>query len=103
MRIGHNETLVQYQPGRPVQGYRQVMWNCVDRFVRVGEGKGNMTLFLLHAIGFSKEIWETCLAFLLQSPEIRSQVGEIWSFEGVQHGDSAIINSKALESAGLCE
>ncbi|KAH8827510.1 Alpha/beta hydrolase family-domain-containing protein [Flagelloscypha sp. PMI_526] len=101
LRIGHNETLIQYQPGQPSQGHRQVMWNCVDRFVRIGEGKGKVTLLLLHAIGFSKEIWETCLGFLLQSPEVRSQVGEIWSFEGVQHGDSAIINGKTLESAGL--
>ncbi|KAH8827512.1 hypothetical protein DL96DRAFT_1252034 [Flagelloscypha sp. PMI_526] len=101
LRIGQNETRGKYQPGQPIQGYRQIMWNCVDRYFRVGGGKGHMTLILFHAIGFSKEIWENFLAFLLQSPEIRSLVGEIWSFEGVQHGDSAVINSKTLESAGL--
>ncbi|KAH8827509.1 Alpha/beta hydrolase family-domain-containing protein [Flagelloscypha sp. PMI_526] len=100
-RIAQNKTRALYQPGQPVHGYRRVLWNCVDRFVRVSGGSDGVTLILLHATGFSKEMWEPFLHFFLRSPEVRARVGEIWSFEAVHHGSSAVINSAVLESVGL--
>ncbi|KAH8827504.1 Alpha/beta hydrolase family-domain-containing protein [Flagelloscypha sp. PMI_526] len=100
-RFRQNEARTKHQPGQLIHGYPCVLWNCVDRFVRAGGGTGDITLLLLPSNGFSKEIWEPFLEFFLQSPEVRAQVGEIWSFEAVHHGNSAIINKNALASAGF--
>ncbi|KAH8827513.1 Alpha/beta hydrolase family-domain-containing protein [Flagelloscypha sp. PMI_526] len=102
LRAAYNEKyLLNYQPGQQVRGYRRVFWHCINRFVRTKAGKGNITLLVAHANGFSKEIWEPSLKCLLESPDIQDQVGEIWSFEPVQHGDSAFINRKTLQTSGL--
>ncbi|KAH8827413.1 Alpha/Beta hydrolase protein [Flagelloscypha sp. PMI_526] len=100
-RISEDEARVQYRPGQPVHSYRCVLWNCVDRLVRVGRGRGDARLILIHSNGLSKEMWEPFLNFFLGCPQVRTQVREIWLFDAVQHGDSALVNSKALESAGL--
>ncbi|KAF9239417.1 Alpha/Beta hydrolase protein [Melanogaster broomeanus] len=82
----------------------KVLWNCVNRYVRTrGNGTrrvlagkaGGVTLFLAHAGGFSKEIWETTLHSLLDSPA-GYMVDEVWAWEAVQHGDSALINAHSL-------
>ncbi|KAF9244890.1 Alpha/Beta hydrolase protein [Melanogaster broomeanus] len=82
----------------------KVLWNCVNRYVRTrgnetrrilaGNAAG-ITLFLAHAGGFSKEIWETTLRSLLDSPA-GYMVDEVWAWEAVQHGDSALINAQNL-------
>ncbi|KAF8588338.1 hypothetical protein K439DRAFT_652977 [Ramaria rubella] len=76
-----------------------VMWNCIDRYVRISPeaslGTG-ITLFLTHANGFSRQIWEPTLARLISlmesNPSSGVLVDEIWSFEAVQHGDSGLLN-----------
>ncbi|KAF9239419.1 Alpha/beta hydrolase family-domain-containing protein [Melanogaster broomeanus] len=82
----------------------KVLWNCVNRYVRTRGNEtgrvqaGNttgMTLFLAHAGGFSKEIWETMLHSLLDSPA-GYMVDEVWAWEAVHHGDSGLINSDNL-------
>ncbi|KIJ63614.1 hypothetical protein HYDPIDRAFT_168423 [Hydnomerulius pinastri MD-312] len=74
----------------------KALWNCVNRYVRTGgAGGGGVTLFLAHANGFPKEIWETMLRSLLDSPA-GSMIEEVWSWEAAQHGDSALINAENL-------
>ncbi|KAI0833795.1 alpha/beta-hydrolase [Trametes gibbosa] len=76
-------------------------WNCVDRYVHPRALTSNVsrgvTLFFTHSGGFSREIWEPMLSALLQrlSNAGADVIDEIWSFEAVQHGDSAIINDDA--------
>ncbi|KAI6142998.1 Alpha/beta hydrolase family-domain-containing protein [Pisolithus tinctorius] len=73
-------------------------WNCVTRYVRVHRrdtlGTG-LTLFLAPAAGFPKEIWETTLRSLLDSTS-GPLVDEVWSWEAINHGDSALVNAESL-------
>ncbi|KAG1739565.1 Alpha/Beta hydrolase protein [Suillus lakei] len=74
----------------------KLLWNCVNRYVkRVPDGRKGLTLFLAHANGFPKEIWETTLQYLLSSPSV-SLIDEVWSWEAVQHGDAALVNETNL-------
>ncbi|KAF9238987.1 Alpha/Beta hydrolase protein [Melanogaster broomeanus] len=61
----------------------------------VAGSTAGITLFLAHANGFPKEIWETMLRSLLDSPA-GYMVDEVWAWEAVQHGDSALINAHNL-------
>ncbi|KAI0636106.1 alpha/beta-hydrolase [Trametes polyzona] len=76
-------------------------WNCVDRYVHprtlASNAARGVTLFLVHSGGFSRQIWEPMLRPLLQrlSESATDIIDEIWSFEAVQHGDSAVINDHA--------
>jgi len=99
-------------------------WVCVNRYVRnrleetEREGRKRLTLFLTHAIGFGKEAsvsgccirlhpltstqsWEPALLHLL--PNLAEEdpiIDEIWSWDAVNHGDSALLNKEKLSS--LC-
>ncbi|KZT00375.1 alpha/beta-hydrolase [Laetiporus sulphureus 93-53] len=79
-----------------------VMWNCVDRYVpakpAVDQHKAGLTLFLTHANGSPRQIWEPTLEHLLKKMQGHPSVAidEIWSFESVQHGDSALFNEHNL-------
>ncbi|KAG0704156.1 hypothetical protein DFH29DRAFT_873941 [Suillus ampliporus] len=76
------------------------LWNCVNRYAkRVQDGRKGLTLFLAHANGFPKEIWETTLRYLLSSPSA-PLIDEVWSWEAVQHGDAALVNETNL--SGIC-
>ncbi|KAI6002048.1 Alpha/Beta hydrolase protein [Pisolithus albus] len=77
---------------------RKPLWNCVNRYVRTCKRNTvntGLTLFLAHANGFPKEIWETMIRSLLDSPAA-PLVDEVWSWEAVQHGDAALINAENL-------
>ncbi|PPQ75295.1 hypothetical protein CVT24_007518 [Panaeolus cyanescens] len=81
-------------------GYPLVLWNVVNRYLRNGLDESNktgVTLFLAHANGFPKEIWEPFLGHLLSSKEGAS-IDEVWAWESVQHGDAALINSASLSA-----
>ncbi|KAG1723855.1 hypothetical protein EDB19DRAFT_1898004 [Suillus lakei] len=65
--------------------------NTADREANVSS-KG-ITLFLVHSTGSPKEIWETTLCYLLAACGV---IDEIWSWESVQHGDSALLNRQNL-------
>ncbi|EGO01092.1 hypothetical protein SERLA73DRAFT_72062 [Serpula lacrymans var. lacrymans S7.3] len=88
-------------PGEPS---RKVLWNCINRYVKNTHSTDNkskgVTLLLAHANGFPKEIWETTLRYLFSSPE-GPPIDEVWSFEAVQHGDSALLNASNL--SGICK
>ncbi|KAG2125806.1 hypothetical protein DEU56DRAFT_743431 [Suillus clintonianus] len=74
----------------------KLLWNCVNRYVTsVPNGRKGLTLFLAHANGFPKEVWETTLQYLLSSSSA-SLIDEIWSWEAVQHGDAALVNETNL-------
>ncbi|KAG1872912.1 Alpha/Beta hydrolase protein [Suillus subalutaceus] len=78
----------------------RLLWNCVNRYVKKDQEvkvrtKG-ITLFLVHATGFPKEIWETHLCYLLAACGV---IDEIWSWESVQHGDSALLNRHNLSGS----
>ncbi|KAF8842804.1 alpha/beta-hydrolase [Paxillus ammoniavirescens] len=81
----------------------KALWNCLNRYVRMGgvetrraaTGNRGVTLFLAHANGFPKEIWETMLRSLLDSPA-GYMIDEVWAWEAVQHGDSALVNASNL-------
>ncbi|KAG2076277.1 alpha/beta-hydrolase [Suillus decipiens] len=78
----------------------RLLWNCVNRYVKkdreVNVGTKGITLFLVHAVGFPKEIWETNLCYLLADCDV---IDEIWSWESVQHGDSALLNRENLSGS----
>jgi pimeloyl-ACP methyl ester carboxylesterase len=86
-------------------GSRKVHWNCVNRYVKKDLGDAHsgkrLTLFFAHGSGFSKEIWEPTLRHLLSFP-ISHQIDEIWSFEAVQCGDSALLNAENLSGIFDC-
>ncbi|KAG2754389.1 alpha/beta-hydrolase [Suillus brevipes Sb2] len=78
----------------------RLLWNCVNRYVKKdSEDKvrtKGITLFLVHATGFPKEIWETNIRYLLA---VCGVIDEIWSWESVQHGDSALLNRQNLSGS----
>ncbi|KAG1859224.1 Alpha/beta hydrolase family-domain-containing protein [Suillus subluteus] len=97
--------LMEQQARLSEEGYsgvtdERLLWNCVNRYVKKDKEakvrtKG-ITLFLVHATGFPKEIWETHLCYLLAACGI---IDEIWSWESVQHGDSALLNRHNLSGS----
>ncbi|KAG1752171.1 Alpha/beta hydrolase family-domain-containing protein [Suillus lakei] len=92
--IERQERFVQGELGG--ERSEKLLWNCVNRYVkRVQDGRKGLTLFLAHANGFPKEIWETTLRYLLSSPTA-SLIDEVWSWEAIQHGDAAIVNETNL-------
>ncbi|KDQ56886.1 hypothetical protein JAAARDRAFT_132330 [Jaapia argillacea MUCL 33604] len=83
---------------------QEVYWICVNRYVRNSATKtsstvwgggrcreGVVTLFCAPAIGFPKEVWEPTLVHLLSLPQTY-EVEEIWTWESIQTGDSALLN-----------
>ncbi|KAG6335177.1 hypothetical protein ID866_3921 [Astraeus odoratus] len=74
------------------------LWNAINRYIRAHSGNTTgprLTLFLAHANGFPKETWEVMLRHLFDSPAAHL-VDEVWSWEAVQHGDSALLNAQNL-------
>jgi hypothetical protein len=85
-------------------GHPRVLWNCLNRYVRQGLDESSstgITLFLAHATGFPKEIWEPTLGHLLSSQDVVGLVDEIWSWEAVQHGDAGLINASSLTGTSM--
>ena len=102
-------------------------WACVNRFVRKvpvnrdqERGRKRVTLFLAHGNGFGKEVctlvlvwcisllilswqcWEPALLHMLSDSSSDDPIiDEIWPWEAVTHGDSAMINKQNLSA--FCE
>ncbi|KAF8804353.1 hypothetical protein BYT27DRAFT_7225411 [Phlegmacium glaucopus] len=84
-------------------GYPLILWNCVNRYVKKGLDLSNrtgVTLFLAHANGFPKEIWEPVVGRLLSLPAA-GVIDEIWAWESVHHGDAGLIN--AAKASGVSD
>ncbi|KIJ50140.1 hypothetical protein M422DRAFT_160172 [Sphaerobolus stellatus SS14] len=83
----------------PQKANPDVFWSVINRFVRkdAGQRRNRITLFLAHANGFPKETWEPALLQLFSRIEGTGIViDEVWAFEAIQHGDSALINEHIL-------
>ncbi|KIK50448.1 hypothetical protein GYMLUDRAFT_51200, partial [Collybiopsis luxurians FD-317 M1] len=63
-----------------------------ERLLRRRKG---LTLVFVHPIGCNKETWEPLIWSLLKSPAGRD-VEEIWTWEAVDTGDSALLNEGKL-------
>lgn len=95
---------MEWQAREGEDGYSRVaderlLWNCVNRYVKKDQtkvGTKGITLFLVHAVGYPKEIWEANLRYLLAACGV---IDEIWSWESVQHGDSALLNRDNLSGS----
>ncbi|KAG1819108.1 Alpha/Beta hydrolase protein [Suillus subaureus] len=78
----------------------RLLWNCVNRYVKKDKEaevrRKGITLFLVHGASFPKEICETNLCYLLAACGV---IDEIWSWESVQHGDSALLNRQNLSGS----
>ncbi|KAG9033625.1 hypothetical protein FS837_002418 [Tulasnella sp. UAMH 9824] len=81
-----------------------ILFNVLDRYARASptpqKGKG-LTVVLAHANGFPRRIWEPFLMTLLKNFEKERKeeglyIEEAWSFETVNHGDSALLNDGKL-------
>ncbi|KAF9069692.1 Alpha/Beta hydrolase protein [Rhodocollybia butyracea] len=80
-------------------GYKpqqKLLWLCLNRYYRTSDVKGGYTLFCAHANGFHKAEWEPTILSLLSSPETQSLVQELWVWDVVSHGDSALLNKGKL-------
>ncbi|KAH9948107.1 hypothetical protein B0H21DRAFT_821288 [Amylocystis lapponica] len=82
---------------------RNALWVCLNRYHRKGrESPGaakGVTLFVAHANGFPKEIWEPMLQRLIaahQAARPTYSIDEIWLWEAVNHGDACLINGEKL-------
>lgn len=88
-------------PGkRRYQGHKRLLWNAVNRYVKKGaiersNGGSALTLFFAHGNGFNKETWESTLHHIFEDSSSHN-IAEVWSFEAVQTGDSALLNADAL-------
>lgn len=77
------------------------LWGCIQRIVPDStQKKGKpITLFLSHANGFHKEIYEPMLESLLAELESNGSdvfVDEIWSLDTFNSGDAGILNRDTL-------
>ncbi|GBE82655.1 alpha/beta-hydrolase [Sparassis crispa] len=104
-KITAEEMLVtreKYRKGELERGTsKKLLWVCVNRYVRKGlkSDSNGVTLFFAHANGFPKEIWEPALQHLVaagQVPGTTYTIDEIWTWEAVNHGDSALVNGENL-------
>ncbi|KAK0194525.1 alpha beta-hydrolase [Armillaria mellea] len=78
----------------------KLLWLCFNRYARKNTDGSGLTLFFTHANGFCKEIWETTISSFLSSRSER-YVSEMWVWDAVNQGDSALLNRGNLNS--LCD
>ncbi|KAJ3967522.1 hypothetical protein EV361DRAFT_930212 [Lentinula raphanica] len=81
-------------------GFERHLWVCLNRYVKkdldkVPRKAKGLTLFFVHALGPNKETWEPTIMRLVKSGAGRD-VEEIWVWESVDTGDSALLNSGKL-------
>ncbi|EIW75006.1 alpha beta-hydrolase [Coniophora puteana RWD-64-598 SS2] len=74
---------------------QKIYWHCINRYARKEPSGTGITLFLAHASGFPKETWEATLRTLSASAA-GPLIEEIWAWEAIQHGDSALLNARTL-------
>ncbi|KAM0752375.1 alpha/beta-hydrolase [Meredithblackwellia eburnea MCA 4105] len=81
-------------------GEQEQLWIAVNRYRRnVPTSKQNaVTLVFSHANGFHKEIWEPTMSDLIDdlAKSNGPPVDEIWTWDCINQGDSAILNEYVL-------
>ncbi|KAG9012120.1 hypothetical protein FRB94_011814 [Tulasnella sp. JGI-2019a] len=98
------EKKLAYNRGDAVEGdnVNTQLFHVLDRYVRSdprGRSGKRLTLLLIHGNGCPRRIWEPTLRYLLQAGEVidtQYYIGEVWSFESVNAGDSALLNQGKL-------
>ncbi|EMD37002.1 hypothetical protein CERSUDRAFT_155418 [Gelatoporia subvermispora B] len=98
------EARQRHWKGETEEGSRKLLWVCLNRYVRRALGtprraRKGVTLFVAHANGFPKEIWEPALLKLVEAHEASGatyDIDEIWAWEAVNHGDACIVNAANL-------
>ncbi|UZJ54261.1 hypothetical protein CBS101457_003581 [Exobasidium rhododendri] len=72
------------------------LWSCVQRIVPSTPVQGGITLFLAHANGFHKEIYEPTVQSIINSLAKQGKgapvISEVWSLDAHNSGDSAALN-----------
>ncbi|KAF5370536.1 hypothetical protein D9757_010121 [Collybiopsis confluens] len=87
--------------GGKLDFYERRLWNSLNRYVKKElhgsprRKKKGLTLVFAHPIGCNKETWEPLILELLKTPAGRD-IEEIWSWEAVDTGDSALLNEGRL-------
>jgi len=83
----------------PVQ--ETALYNVFNRYALSERPESGVpiTLLVLQANGFPKEIWEPCLHFLID--EVKQSISsifieEIWTMDAVNHGDAGLVNERYL-------
>ncbi|KAJ6525680.1 Alpha/beta hydrolase family-domain-containing protein, partial [Mycena capillaripes] len=95
-RNAERKAWVEAQTERQHGRHERVLWSAVNRYARkdaVGdELSTGVTLFLAHANGFPKEIYEPTILDLLAIPN-GPVIDEIWAWEATHHGASFLLNA----------
>ncbi|KAF4562540.1 AB hydrolase superfamily protein [Pleurotus pulmonarius] len=74
------------------QGREALLWIVANRYVKKGPKDGSgLTLLFVHGNGFNKETWDATLRHIFTSTS-SCDIAEVWSYEAVQTGDSALLN-----------
>ncbi|KAJ4486358.1 Alpha/beta hydrolase family-domain-containing protein [Lentinula aciculospora] len=81
-------------------GYERRLWLCLNRYVkrsldRTPRRAKGLTLMFAHALGINKETWEPVIMRLVNS-RAGCDIEEIWVWESVDTGDSALLNTGNL-------
>ncbi|KAF5392256.1 hypothetical protein D9757_001512 [Collybiopsis confluens] len=77
------------------------LWICLNRYVkndieRLPRKTQGLTLFLANALGMNKEAWEPFIRCLFKTHPGKD-IDEIWAWEPVDSGDSALLNAGNLK------
>ncbi|KIK51903.1 hypothetical protein GYMLUDRAFT_251662 [Collybiopsis luxurians FD-317 M1] len=88
------------QAKRRLDVHERLLWNCVNQYVKKDldsspRRRKGLTLVFVHPIGCNKETWDPLILSLLKSPAGRD-IEEIWAWEAVDTGDSALLNEGKL-------
>jgi len=93
--------LAEQQGTQRAQVRETALYNVFNRYVLSERPKSGVpiSLLVLQANGFPKEIWEPCLGFLINEMKQSTNstfIEEIWTMDAVNHGDSGLVNEKYL-------
>ncbi|KAI5989851.1 hypothetical protein EDC04DRAFT_2873109 [Pisolithus marmoratus] len=84
------ERQMRFMQGKLTGDFSQKpLWNCINHCIRKHRHntiRTGLTLLLIHGNGYLKEIWETVFPL----------IDEVWSWEAIHHGDSALVNAENL-------
>jgi hypothetical protein len=99
--LEHPVTL-EPQPDYPLYVTAKRYW--LPSFDEHEDDPNAITLVFLHATSFHKETWEPTIDRLFHlASTSRLKIREAWSIECPNHGQSGILNEKALQQSGfLC-
>ncbi|KAF7422907.1 hypothetical protein PC9H_011071 [Pleurotus ostreatus] len=85
------------------QGREALLWISANRYIKKGAyrtGSG-LTLLFVHGNGFNKETWDATIRYIFESTS-HFDIAEVWSYEAVQTGDSALLNKGKVGAVYDC-